>query len=357
MASESPLAMVACRDWRSNGRSSRSPPSPRASSGLRRFRAANKGYDHVRAQYDHHSRKDENREGDQAIKRPALVRSLTACFLLGLTALPLAAQTQGTGPQGDSAPNAAEKCLADLSAFQSQMQKDGYWLGGYAAGNAGLDGYGYGYGYPLGGYGYGYGLDSYAAETEAGYYNARSGYEVRTLMASANILARHGQQLQCEDVLATTRDHYALYVADMISAGMPMANVPGWQQQQIAAAVPVTSENTAVRSDQLLGTDVRNPQYEALGSVDDLMMDPQTGKIAYLVIARGGIFGIGEKYVPVPWEAFMVTPNVTLLVVDTTKSAMDAAPQMNTDELMTPGQQSQEVDAYWETLISSQSNN
>jgi len=298
------------------------------------------------------------------MKRSTLLGSLTVCFCLGLAAPLLAAEAPVTGAvttspseENVSAATPAEKCLSDLRAFDGQMQKDGYWLGGYGAGDPGLDGSGYGYGYPLGGYGFGYGLGSYPAETEAGYFNARPGYEIRMLVASADILARHGQQQPCEDVLATTRDIYKTYVADMTSAGMPMANVPGWQQQQIAAAEPVASKNTSVRSDQLLGTDVRNAQYEALGSVDDLVMSPRTGKIAYLVIARGGIFGIGEKYVPVPWEAFKVTPNMTLLVLEATKSTMDAAPQVKSDEFTTLGQQSQKVDAYWKALMSSKGNN
>ena len=64
------------------------------------------------------------------------------------------------------------------------------------------------------------------------------------LIAAANILARHGQQQACEDVLATTRDTYKLYVADHAQREVPMANVPSWQQQQIAAAQPVTADRT-----------------------------------------------------------------------------------------------------------------
>jgi sporulation protein YlmC with PRC-barrel domain len=179
------------------------------------------------------------------------------------------------------------------------------------------------------------------------------------LVASANILARHGQQEQCENVLATTRDIYKLYLTDVHTGKVPMTDVPGWRQQQIAAAKPVT-DDTSFRSDELLGTEVRDAQNQALGSVEDMVTSPQTGKIAYLVIARGGIFGFDRKYVPVPWEAFKVSPNANLLVLDTTKTSMEAAPQVNKDQFATPGlfdQQSQKVDAYWKTHLSSKGNN
>jgi sporulation protein YlmC with PRC-barrel domain len=294
------------------------------------------------------------------MKRLALFSSVATCICLGLTVPLLAAQPPVPGTannpspseQSASATKSAEKCLSDLRAFDSQMEKDGYWLGGS----------GYGYGYPMGGagYGYSYPMGASPAATAAGYQNARPGYEIRILVASANILARHGQQQPCEDVLATTRDAYKLYLADMHSGRVPMVNMPNWRQRQVAAAQPVTGKDTSFRSDELLGTDVRNSHDEALGSVDDLVMSPKTGKIAYLVISRGGIFGIGEKYVPVPWEDFKVTPNVNLLVLDTTKGAMDAAPQVSHDQFSTPGQfdqESQKMDAYWKAHLSEQENN
>ena len=61
--------------------------------------------------------------------------------------------------------------------------------------------------------------------------------------------------------------------------------IPVWRERQIAAAQPVTSKNIPFRPEELLGTEVRNPQNEALGSVENLVMSPATDKVAYLVIA------------------------------------------------------------------------
>lgn len=291
------------------------------------------------------------------MKRSILSVSLTAALCLGFSTLLLAAEppepaaARKPSPETNAASktNVSKTCLSDLRAFDNQMQKDGYWLGGSGYG-------GYGYGYPV--YGYGYDLagtlSSGAAATPAatGYQRGRPGYEIRTLIASANILAQRGQQQACEALLVATRDIYKGYAADMRKTGMSRVDMPNWRGQQIAAAQPVTGNNAAFRSDQLIGTDVFNPKGEALGSVDDIIHSPQTGKIAYLVIGRGGVFGIGEKHVPVPWDVFKASTN--LLVLDTTKSAMDAAPRVKEDQFSPSGnfgQLSAKVEDYWKANL------
>lgn len=293
----------------------------------------------------------------KCLKRSTLAGSVAACFCIGLGAPSLAAEPAATGMAAPPSPGEknitavkpAAKCLSDLRAFDRQREKDGYWLGGS----------GYGYGYPVGGYGYGSPIGRYPATSANGYENARTGYEVRALIVSANILARHGQEQRCEDLLTTTRHIYKLYLADIHRGRLPMVDEPAWRQEQIAAAQPVTGNDTSFRSDQLLGTEVRNAQSEALGNVDDLVISPKTGKIAYLVIGRGGIFGIDEKYDPIPWKDFKVAPNVSLLVLDATEAALAAAPQVTHDQFTSPGQFEQErkkVDAYWKAHLSNKGN-
>ncbi len=75
-----------------------------------------------------------------------------------------------------------------------------------------------------------------------------------------------------------------------------------------------------------------------------------TGRISYLVVARGGLFGFGKKYVPVPWEDFKAAPGHKLLVLASTKAGMDGAPRVKGNENFQHDEfaaESQKVDAYW----------
>jgi len=134
-----------------------------------------------------------------------------------------------------------------------------------------------------------------------------------------------------------------------------MVDVPGWRNVQIASAQPVTGSITSYNADQLIGTDVVDPQSNNIGSVEDVVMNPTNGKIDYLMIGRGGIFGINEKYIPVPWENFKATSGAYLLVLNTNKNTMDEAPETDKHKFSPNDDfsaESKKVDAFWKAHIS-----
>lgn len=281
--------------------------------------------------------------------------SLVGTLCLGFAGHLLAA----SGAENATAPGAAvktvtpatqksaQKCMNDLRVLDREMQTDGNWLHGS----------GFGYGYPAHGYGYGYAAmpaTTHGNAVSSAYSRARPGYEIRTLIAAATILAERGQQPQCDALLTAARGIYKGYADDMREGKMPRGDGISWRRTQIAAALPVAGSKVAYRSDQLIGADVVNPQGDDLGDVYDVVMNPQTGNISYLVLGRGGVFGIGERHVPVPWDAFKVTAGNSMMVLDTTKSNLDAAPRVQVNHFSrqgTVGQQGQSADTFWKSNI------
>jgi sporulation protein YlmC with PRC-barrel domain len=57
-----------------------------------------------------------------------------------------------------------------------------------------------------------------------------------------------------------------------------------------------------VACSSLCGEAVVDRGYAEVGRLDHIVIDPATGHIAYAVIARGGVFGIGKTLFEVPWE-------------------------------------------------------
>jgi sporulation protein YlmC with PRC-barrel domain len=57
-----------------------------------------------------------------------------------------------------------------------------------------------------------------------------------------------------------------------------------------------------IRADRIIGQTVRDRNDQRLGRLDDLALDTQERKIAYAVVTRGGMWGIGGEQVALPWN-------------------------------------------------------
>lgn len=52
----------------------------------------------------------------------------------------------------------------------------------------------------------------------------------------------------------------------------------------------------------LTGNKVLNERDEELGTIEEIMLDVAEGRVAYAVLAYGGVLGIGEKLFAIPWS-------------------------------------------------------
>jgi len=82
----------------------------------------------------------------------------------------------------------------------------------------------------------------------------------------------------------------------------------------------------ANKGSKIIGMHVKNKQDEDLGRIKDLVVDFQSGKIAYAVLSAGGTLGLGGKMVAVPIEAFTLKPGEKYLIVDLQKQQVSQAP-------------------------------
>ena len=82
-----------------------------------------------------------------------------------------------------------------------------------------------------------------------------------------------------------------------------------------------------VAADDLDDLKLHSPSGEEMGSIDELVVDPGTGRIAYAVVELGGFLGIGERNFPVPWALIQAAPDNQGLILNVPKDRLTAAPQ------------------------------
>lgn len=69
-------------------------------------------------------------------------------------------------------------------------------------------------------------------------------------------------------------------------------------------------------SARLAGELVVDDRGEDVGRLERVMIDVASGRVAYAVLACGGVFGIGERRYGVPWKALRLDPERRCFVLD-----------------------------------------
>lgn len=88
----------------------------------------------------------------------------------------------------------------------------------------------------------------------------------------------------------------------------------------------ISNQPLALSAGTLKGTTVKNRKGENLGHVEEVMIDVNSGHVAYVVVGFGGILGFGDKLFAVPWPAIEFDTDTKTAIMDAHKDLLEKAP-------------------------------
>jgi sporulation protein YlmC with PRC-barrel domain len=98
-------------------------------------------------------------------------------------------------------------------------------------------------------------------------------------------------------------------------------------EDSMATSVDTRETTSLISSDKVDGTAVYGSDGEKIGSIEHLMIDKISGKVAYAVLTFGGFMGFGEDFYPIPWSTLEYDTNLGGYRLDVTKEQLKTAPK------------------------------
>ena len=85
--------------------------------------------------------------------------------------------------------------------------------------------------------------------------------------------------------------------------------------------------HSLIASDRVEGADVRRSDGEKIGTIQRLMIDKLSGKVAYAVMSFGGFLGMGEDHYTLPWSTLTYNTSLDAYELNLTDEQLKSAPQ------------------------------
>ncbi len=100
-------------------------------------------------------------------------------------------------------------------------------------------------------------------------------------------------------------------------------------QKQRMAQPRADRLNGAAKASDLIGLTVKNYQDEKIGTVEDLAVDVESGRIIQVILSTGGFLGLGDTLTAVPPAALHHDIAQKVLHLDATKEKLQGAPKFD----------------------------
>jgi sporulation protein YlmC with PRC-barrel domain len=113
------------------------------------------------------------------------------------------------------------------------------------------------------------------------------------------------------------------------------------------------AQGRTLRLSEIMDMEVRNAQDEDLGSIEDVVVEAESGKIRYAAVSVGGFLGVGDRLIAVPWQSLRIqqAPNDDdkYVLLNADRAKIENAPGFNEENWPDFGNQrfSEEVDVYY----------
>jgi PRC-barrel domain len=107
-----------------------------------------------------------------------------------------------------------------------------------------------------------------------------------------------------------------------------------------------------ISSDKVEGTAVYRSNGDKVGTVERVMIDKISGKVAYAVMSFGGFMGLGKDYYPLPWNLLTYNPQLQGYEVNVREEQLKGAPKYSEHETWnwTEPTRVRSINDYWGSL-------
>ncbi len=119
----------------------------------------------------------------------------------------------------------------------------------------------------------------------------------------------------------------------------------------LAESDALDQRHALISSRRVEGTPVYDRAEKRLGAIHSVMIDKESGKVAYAVLSLRGLIGLSERVHPVPWEMLSYDVDLDAYAIDVTPEQLQEAPTLRLDRADRPQPRDyEEVAGYYERL-------